>query len=106
MKELMKLFHRDEWQDFNKVMVGFGQSICSAKKPLCQKCPINDVCRSPLNFMKKNKKKIQKKKENEENIKDKKNDDKEEEDTEISDLKNLKPLKKRKKKIEIKLEEE
>ena len=27
-------------------MVGFGQLICNAKKPLCNDCPVKDQCPS------------------------------------------------------------
>lgn len=43
-KELQKIFDRDEWMFVNNVFVGFGQMICKAIKPQCEKCCIKDRC--------------------------------------------------------------
>lgn len=36
----------DEWADFNLLMVGFGQTICTAKNPKCGSCLLADRCPS------------------------------------------------------------
>lgn len=35
---------RSEWRDFNTVLVGFGQTICTAKQPKCSECCVSDKC--------------------------------------------------------------
>lgn len=56
----MKIFPKDEWGLVNGTLVGFGQSICKAKNPLCGECPINKLCEADENFTKKESKKIKK----------------------------------------------
>ena len=42
--ELEKLLPREVWGHVNELLVGFGQTICSAKKPLCYACDLHDQC--------------------------------------------------------------
>ncbi len=49
-KDLMALLSRREWGDFNLRMVDHGRAICSAKKPLCAQCVLNDICPSAFTF--------------------------------------------------------
>lgn len=49
----MELFPRKDWGDVNATLVGFGQSICKAKRPLCGECPISRLCVAEENFTKK-----------------------------------------------------
>ena len=44
---------REEWNDVNVLLVGFGQQICLPVKPLCDQCLNTDICP----FGRKNKKK-------------------------------------------------
>lgn len=44
-KALQKTLPKELWHDVNHTMVGFGQTICEAKKPKCEECPIKDTCR-------------------------------------------------------------
>lgn len=41
---LAKLFPPEYWADVNLALVGFGQTVCEAKKPKCWGCPIRDRC--------------------------------------------------------------
>lgn len=43
-KDLMPLFKKDNWGKANHIMVLFGRDICSARKPRCEECPLNDIC--------------------------------------------------------------
>ena len=45
-EELKKLFPEELWNRVNKAFVGFGQTICKPRKPLCNECPIRDICKS------------------------------------------------------------
>lgn len=42
--QLEKIFEKDEWQTINKVLVGFGQTICLPLKPKCNQCSISELC--------------------------------------------------------------
>lgn len=55
----MKIFPKSEWIPLNKIIGGFGQIVCKAKKPACDRCPINQQCQAHENFMKKKLKKVQ-----------------------------------------------
>jgi endonuclease-3 len=43
-KDLMPLFKRENWGNANHIMVLFGREVCSARKPMCEDCPLNDIC--------------------------------------------------------------
>lgn len=45
-KQLQAAFHRKWWKEMNIALVGFGQLICNAKKPLCSQCPVSKECPS------------------------------------------------------------
>lgn len=44
-RELKKLFPVELWNRINYVFVGFGQTVCLPRKPLCKECPIKDLCK-------------------------------------------------------------
>lgn len=43
-QDLMKLFPRQRWGDINHFLVLFGREVCSARKPACPSCELNDIC--------------------------------------------------------------
>jgi len=43
-KELKKLFQKKDWNRVNRILVGFGQTICKPKNPNCNTCRINQYC--------------------------------------------------------------
>jgi endonuclease-3 len=43
-KDLMQLIPQDEWTRFSHVMADHGRAICSARKPLCDDCPVAHLC--------------------------------------------------------------
>jgi len=45
-QDLMALIPPDRWFDFTYVLIDHGRSICNAKKPRCEDCPVNDLCPS------------------------------------------------------------
>lgn len=49
-KDLMFLAPREDWLDFNCLIVNHGKDICRARKPLCQECPISKLCPSAGKF--------------------------------------------------------
>jgi len=44
--ELMKVLPKDHWILYNIQIITFGRKICVARKPLCDKCFLNDICKS------------------------------------------------------------
>ena len=42
--ELYRVLPSEYWQDYNKLLVAFGQTICKPIKPKCQECRIRDYC--------------------------------------------------------------
>jgi len=44
MNQLQEWLPKELWIDINFVIVGFGQTICEAKKPKCESCLIKDSC--------------------------------------------------------------
>ena len=45
-RDLEKLFPKEEWYKVNSSFVLFGKNYCKAKKPLCRKCVLSDLCSS------------------------------------------------------------
>ncbi|XP_054153577.1 endonuclease III-like protein 1 [Oppia nitens] len=43
-KQLEKWLPKEDWDDFNLLVVGFGQTICSAIKPKCNECLNQSLC--------------------------------------------------------------
>jgi endonuclease-3 len=45
-RDLMKLFPREGWTKFSLRMIQHGRYRCSARKPKCDGCPVEDLCPS------------------------------------------------------------
>jgi endonuclease-3 len=43
-QDLMKLFPREDWDPIGHTLIFHGRRICSAARPACAACPVNDVC--------------------------------------------------------------
>ncbi len=43
-QDLLKKLPRNYYKDVNHVLIWHGRSICTAKNPKCNKCPIYEVC--------------------------------------------------------------
>lgn len=43
-RDLMSIVPKEDWLDFNYLLVNHGRKICSARKPLCPSCVINHLC--------------------------------------------------------------
>lgn len=46
-RDIMKIVPQDDWNIFSHCMVFHGRAICSARAPLCSKCPVSDLCPFP-----------------------------------------------------------
>lgn len=44
-KDLMKRIPKHDWENINHTLVTHGKTICYARKPKCDICPINTYCR-------------------------------------------------------------
>lgn len=49
-QDLMKLLPFEKWKNVNFLLITHGRQICTARKPLCSKCIINDLCPSAFTF--------------------------------------------------------
>jgi endonuclease-3 len=43
---LTKLFPQKSWDMLAHILIFHGRRICTARKPACAACPVNDVCPS------------------------------------------------------------
>jgi endonuclease III len=42
--QLMERIPRERWFDFTYVLIDHGRAICTAKRPKCPECPVEDLC--------------------------------------------------------------
>lgn len=42
--DLMKVLDRDSWTEINHLLVFHGRAICKAPTPLCERCPVLELC--------------------------------------------------------------
>ncbi|HSL60516.1 MAG TPA: endonuclease III [Desulfotignum sp.] len=45
--DLMRRIPESAWSDLSLQFIYFGREICDARKPLCQNCPLQDICVFP-----------------------------------------------------------
>jgi endonuclease III len=45
--DLMKIIPEREWRDFSLRLIFFGREVCTARKPKCPICPLNQLCPWP-----------------------------------------------------------
>ena len=43
--DLEDLYEKENWYLINSMFVLFGRYVCKAKKPLCEDCPLNNICK-------------------------------------------------------------
>ena len=43
--DLEQVIPKKEWNNFSLQLIYFGRAICTARKPDCTGCPLNDLCR-------------------------------------------------------------
>jgi len=41
---LMEVVPKELWSEINYLLVAFGQTICTPKKPKCELCPVEKYC--------------------------------------------------------------
>ena len=47
-QDLMRLFPRHQWTMLSHLLISHGREVCIARRPLCEKCVVNDLCPSSL----------------------------------------------------------
>ena len=52
-QKLMKKFPKEEWSKLHHQMVLFGRYKCTARKPACLECKLQNVCKEYLKSQKK-----------------------------------------------------
>ena len=45
-QDLITLFPRDRWTMLSHLLISHGREVCDARKPLCERCVVNDLCPS------------------------------------------------------------
>jgi endonuclease III len=45
-QDLIALFPREQWTMLSHLLISHGREICDARRPLCEKCVVNDLCPS------------------------------------------------------------
>jgi endonuclease-3 len=45
-QDLMKLYPQNQWTMLSHLLISHGRAICDARRPLCEKCVVNDLCPS------------------------------------------------------------
>lgn len=49
-KDLMRIISRNNWGRITDLLIFHGRRVCTAKKPNCTKCVLNNLCPSAFNF--------------------------------------------------------
>ncbi len=47
-KQLQKIIPKDRWSESHHLLIYHGRNICHARKPLCETCPIKEICEHKL----------------------------------------------------------
>ena len=42
--EMMEIIDREDWTLSNHLLIDHGRSLCSARRPLCEECPVSPLC--------------------------------------------------------------
>ena len=54
-RELMKIIPKKDWYEYSHFLILHGRDKCIARRPKCQECEINSVCKYYENLIKKQK---------------------------------------------------
>jgi endonuclease-3 len=47
-QDLMKLLPQPEWENFSIALIYHGRAVCNARKPNCEQCALNHLCKDYL----------------------------------------------------------
>jgi len=45
-QDLMRLYPKSQWTMLSHLLISHGRTICEARRPLCEKCVVSDLCPS------------------------------------------------------------
>jgi endonuclease-3 len=45
-QDLMRAFDRQQWDALSHTLIFHGRRVCTARKPACAACPVNEACPS------------------------------------------------------------
>ena len=45
-QDLMRLFPREQWTMLSHLLISHGRAVCIARRPLCEKCVVTELCPS------------------------------------------------------------
>ena len=45
-QDLLKIVPKSEWWNISNTLIWHGRAVCISRKPLCDKCVLNKICRS------------------------------------------------------------
>ena len=48
--ELMKIIPKEKWRRYTHLMIAHGRSICKARSPKCDLCPMGEICPSSWTY--------------------------------------------------------
>ncbi len=43
-EDLMKKFPKNQWFEISNLLIAHGRRVCRAKKPMCEKCVLREIC--------------------------------------------------------------
>ncbi len=49
-RDLMKQVPRQTWGRFSNLLIDHGRAVCTARKPRCDRCLLNDICPAAFTF--------------------------------------------------------
>jgi len=47
-EKLMKKFPKEHWIEMHHKLIFFGRYFCKAQRPMCEKCPLVHICKTPF----------------------------------------------------------
>ena len=50
-RDLTAIVPKEDWLDFNNMLVNFGRKVCQARKPNCPECGLRSLCPSALEIL-------------------------------------------------------
>jgi endonuclease-3 len=50
-RDLMAIVPKKDWGKITYVLINHGRQVCKSRKPLCNKCPVQDACPSAKQFI-------------------------------------------------------
>jgi len=49
-RDLMRVFPKEQWFELTNLLIAHGRSVCTARRPKCGECVVNELCPSAFTF--------------------------------------------------------